>query len=52
MLGPAGNPRAANLLHVVSFLQGREGLRFQIKAAQMFPRHSPSPIRRAPGRSA
>ncbi len=34
MLGPAGNPRAANLFEVISFLQNREGLRFQLKAAR------------------
>jgi len=33
MLGPAGNPRADNLFEVVSFLQNREGVRFQLKAA-------------------
>jgi DNA-binding phage protein len=33
MLGPAGNPRADNLFVVVSFLQRREGVRFQLKAS-------------------
>jgi hypothetical protein len=33
MLGPAGNPRAANLFEVVSFLQHREGVRFRVTAA-------------------
>lgn len=33
MLGPAGNPRADNLFEVVSFLQSREGVRFEVKAA-------------------
>jgi DNA-binding phage protein len=32
MLGPAGNPRANNLFEIVSFLQHREGLRFEVKA--------------------
>jgi DNA-binding phage protein len=32
MLGPAGNPRADNLFEIVSFLQHREGLRFEIRA--------------------
>ena len=32
MLGPAGNPRADNLFEIVSFLQHREGVRFQLKA--------------------
>jgi DNA-binding phage protein len=32
MLGPAGNPRADNLFEIVSFLQRREGVRFEIKA--------------------
>ena len=34
MLGPAGNPRANNLFEIVSFLQYREGLRFEVKAAR------------------
>jgi len=34
MLGPAGNPRASNLFEIVSFLQHREGLRFEVKAAR------------------
>ena len=33
MLGPAGNPRADNLLGIVAFLQKREGVRFRLKAA-------------------
>ncbi len=33
MLGPAGNPRAANLFEVVSFLQRHEGVRFEVKVA-------------------
>ena len=31
MMGPAGNPRASNLLEVVSFLQQREGVRFRVQ---------------------
>jgi DNA-binding phage protein len=31
MLGSAGNPRADNLFEIVSFLQRREGVRFEIK---------------------
>src|ERR1051326_9203763 len=31
MLGPDGNPRADNLFEVVSFLQQREKVRFQLK---------------------
>ena len=34
MLGPAGNPRANNLFEIFSFLQHREGLRFEVKAAR------------------
>jgi DNA-binding phage protein len=34
MLGPAGNPRADNLFEIVSFLQRREGVRFEIKTAR------------------
>ena len=34
MLGPSGNPRADNLFEIVSFLQHREGLRFEIKASR------------------
>jgi DNA-binding phage protein len=33
MFGPAGNPRAANLFEVVSFLQHREGVRFHVRAS-------------------
>src|SRR6202166_653714 len=33
MLGPAGNPRADNLFEIVSFLQRREGVRFEVKAS-------------------
>ena len=33
MLGPGGNPRANNLLEVVSLLQQREGVRFRVKLA-------------------
>lgn len=33
MLGPSGNPRADNLFEVVSFLQQREGVRFQLKTS-------------------
>ena len=33
MLGPGGNPRANNLLEVVTFLQQREGVRFRVKLA-------------------
>jgi DNA-binding phage protein len=35
MFGPSGNPRADNLLEVVRLLQQREGVRFQIKTAQI-----------------
>jgi DNA-binding phage protein len=31
--GPSGNPCANNLFDVVNFLQRREGIRFQVKAA-------------------
>jgi DNA-binding phage protein len=34
MLGPGGNPRADNLFEIVSILQRREGVRFEIKAAR------------------
>ncbi len=34
MLGPAGNPRADNLFEIVSFLQRREGVRFEIRTAR------------------
>ena len=33
MLGPAGNPRADNLFEIVSYLQHREGVRFQVKTS-------------------
>jgi len=32
MLGPSGNPRADNLFEIMSFLQGREGVRFHVRA--------------------
>jgi len=32
MLGPDGNPRAENLLEIVSFLQDQEGVRLKVKA--------------------
>jgi DNA-binding phage protein len=35
MLGPGGNPRADNLLDVVSFLQQREGVRFHLKVSSI-----------------
>ena len=35
MLGPAGNPRAGNLFEIVSFLQRREGVRFEVKASRV-----------------
>jgi DNA-binding phage protein len=31
MFSPAGNPRAANLFEVVSFLQHRAGVRFHVR---------------------
>jgi DNA-binding phage protein len=31
MFGPAGNPRAANLFEIVSFLQHHEGVRFHAR---------------------
>ena len=31
MFSPAGNPRAANVFEIVSFLQHREGVRFHLK---------------------
>jgi DNA-binding phage protein len=34
MLGPAGNPRAENLFEIVSFLQRREGVRFEVRDAR------------------
>lgn len=34
MLGPTGNPRAANLFEIVSDLQHREGVRFQVKSSR------------------
>ena len=34
MLGPTGNPRAGKLFAIVSFLQRREGVRFELKASR------------------
>lgn len=33
MLGPSGNPQARNLFEIVQFLQKRERVRFQVRAA-------------------
>jgi DNA-binding phage protein len=38
MLGPAGNPRANNLFEIVGYLQRRERVRFEIKAARIASR--------------
>jgi hypothetical protein len=35
MLGPTRNPRADNLFEVVSFLQHREGVRFQLRGIRV-----------------
>jgi DNA-binding phage protein len=45
MLGPAGNPRAGNLFEIVSFLQRREGVHFEIKAARAAPRRGSQRLR-------
>lgn len=34
MLGPSGNPRASNLFEIVSYLQHREGVWFQLKTTE------------------
>lgn len=34
MLGPAGNPRAGNLFKILSFLQRRERVRFELKSSR------------------
>ena len=34
MLGPSGNPRADNLFEIISVLQRREGVRFEVKASR------------------
>jgi DNA-binding phage protein len=39
MFGPSGNPRAHNLFDVVSFLQRREGVRFQVKTTKTAQSH-------------
>jgi DNA-binding phage protein len=36
MYSPAGNPRAANLLEIVKFLQAREGVRFLLKPTSSY----------------
>jgi hypothetical protein len=33
MLGPRGNPRARNLIEILSYLQKREGIRFKLRKA-------------------
>jgi DNA-binding phage protein len=45
MLGPAGNPRAANLFEIISFLQRREGLRFEIKSRRAAPQKGSQRLR-------
>lgn len=34
MLGPSGNPQANNLFEIVAYLQDREGLRLEVRAAR------------------
>jgi DNA-binding phage protein len=38
MLGPAGNPRTDNFFEIVSYLQRREGVRFEVKAVRVASR--------------
>ena len=45
MLGPSGNPRAGNLFEIVSFLQRREGVHFEIKAAPKAARRAGQRLR-------
>ena len=33
MLGPGGNPQARNLLDIVAYLQKKEGVRLEVRAA-------------------
>lgn len=33
MLGPSGNPQARNLFQIVRYLQGKEKVRFRVRAA-------------------
>lgn len=33
MLGPSGNPYARNLVQIIAYLQEKEGIRFQVRAA-------------------
>ena len=33
MLGPQGNPQARNLFEIVSYLLGKEGVKFELRAA-------------------
>ena len=35
MLGPNGNPQASNLFEIVAYLQKKEGVRLQVKAARV-----------------
>lgn len=34
MLGPGGNPQARNLFDIVAYLQEREGVRLEVRAAR------------------
>jgi hypothetical protein len=35
MLGPDGNPQAENLFEIVAYLQNKEGIRFEVRAARL-----------------
>jgi DNA-binding phage protein len=49
MLGPGGNPRADNLFEVVSFLQRREGVRFNLKADKVTVKRAKPELSRRTG---
>jgi hypothetical protein len=38
MLGPRGNPQARNLFEIVAYLQRAEGVRFEVRSAQVASR--------------
>jgi DNA-binding phage protein len=35
MLSPNGNPQAENLFEIVAYLQNKEGIRFEVRAARL-----------------
>ncbi len=49
MLGPDGNPQAENLCEIVAYLQNKEGIRFEVRAARFHDRPLVQNTSTAPG---